>query len=275
MMNVGICLVHTPGDMPEKFAQAQSFGFHHCQLVSWQPSLWTDAEAQSLNALCLAHDITITALWCGWEGPTAWNFIDGPEVLGIVPPAYRHARLQNLKDGVLFAKMLGTPDLISHMGFIPENPSDPLYPGVVSAMRSLCNHAKNHGVHILLETGQETPITLLRLIEDVASGNLFINLDPANLLMYGKANPIDALDILGPFLRGVHAKDGLYPTNGRSLGRETKVGDGRVNFPALLNALKAANYRGSLSIEHEIKSPDHAKNVLDTKHFLDNLLAQL
>lgn len=71
------------------------------------------------------------------------------------------------------------------------------------------------------ETGQETPITLLLTIQDIGLDNLGINLDPANLLMYGKGNPQDAVYMYGDYIRGVHIKDELYPTDGRRLGKET------------------------------------------------------
>ena len=64
-----------------------------------------------------------------------------------------------------------------------------------------------------------------------------MNLDTANLILYGKANPVDALDVFGRYVRGVHAKDGLYPTNGSELGREVPIGEGKVDFPILISKL--------------------------------------
>ena len=89
-----------------------------------------------------------------------------------------------------------------------------------------------------------------------------MNLDPANLILYGKANPVDALDVFGGYVRGVHAKDGLYPTNGRELGTEVKVGAGKVNFPALLRGLKAHGFDGSLTIEREIEGDQQTKDAI-------------
>lgn len=93
--------------------------------------------------------------------------------------------------------------------------------------------------------------------------NLGVNLDPANLLMYGKANPIDALDILGPYVRGVHAKDGEYPTDPGKLGVEKPLGEGRVNFPVLIPKLKSFGFSGALTIEREISG---AQQIVDIKH---------
>ena len=80
------------------------------------------------------------------------------------------------------------------MGFIPEDPNDPRYPGTVDALSRLAHTCADHGIELWFETGQETPTTLLRTFDDIGTDNLGINLDPANLLLYGKANPLDAVD---------------------------------------------------------------------------------
>ena len=118
----------------------------------------------------------------------------------------------------------------THCGFIPENPNDPIYKETVEAIRTVAEYCRRNGQHFRCETGQETPIALLRAIRDVGLDNVGVNFDAANLILYGKANPVDALDILGPLVEGVHAKDGLYPTGPRELGREVPIGQGKVNF---------------------------------------------
>ena len=84
------------------------------------------------------------------------------------------------------------------------------YGWTVEALATVAKRCKELGLAFCFETGQETPVTLLRTMNDIGTGNLGVNLDPANLLMYGKANPTDALDILGRHVKGVHAKDGEY-----------------------------------------------------------------
>lgn len=274
-MNVGIIISHTLDQMEEKFSQAASQGFHHCQITSWEPSLWTEENAAEIRGLCEKYEMEITAFWCGWAGPRAWNFTEGPETLGIVPVAFRAGRVQNLLDGAAYARLLGVTDVVTHMGFIPENMTDPNYPGVKAAVAEIAHNLKKNGQNLLFETGQETPVVLLRLFEDIGTGNLYVNLDPANLILYGKANPVDALDVLGGYVRGVHAKDGLYPTNGRELGHEVKVGDGKVNFPKLLARLHELGYDGSLTIEREISGPQQIADIQETKKYLEELIAAL
>ncbi len=90
--------------------------------------------------------------------------------------------------------------------------------------------------------------------------------------MYGKANPIDALDVVGRYVRGVHAKDGEYPTDGYSLGREMPMGQGRVGFPAFVAKLKEIGYDGALTIEREISGPQQKNDVLTANGMLLDLI---
>jgi L-ribulose-5-phosphate 3-epimerase len=72
---------------------------------------------------------------------------------------------------------------------------------------------------------------------------------------------VDALDVFGRYVRGVHAKDGCYPTNGSELGRETPLGEGQVNFPVLIPKLKACGFGGALTIEREISGPQQIADI--------------
>ena len=113
---------------------------------------------------------------------------------------------------------------------------------------------------------------MLRVIEDLGYDNVGVNLDPANLLMYGKANPVDALDIIGTYVRAVHAKDGEYPTNGRQLGVEKPLGEGRVNFPLLVSKLKSLGYTSALTFEQGIWKPDQVRDIRRAIKTLTGLL---
>ena len=126
---------------------------------------------------------------------------------------------------------------------------------------------------VLYETGQESPVTLLRCITDVGLDNQFVNLDTANLILYGKGNPVDALDVVGKLVRGMHAKDGMFPTDPKELGKEVPIGQGRVDFPTLFKRLKKLNYRDAVTIEREISGPQQLEDVRKEKIFLEKLIA--
>jgi sugar phosphate isomerase/epimerase len=198
--------------------------------------------------------------------------VDGPSTIGLVPLESRREGVERLRRGADFATWAGVANLASHVGFLPENPTDPQNPGIIAALQEVAEYCRQLDRFFCFETGQETPITLLRTIQDVGTDNLGINLDPANLLMYGKANPVDALDVFGRYVRSVHAKDGEYPTNGRELGLEKPLGEGRVNFPILIPRLKALGYTGPLTIEREVSGPLQLAGIEQARRVLEPLL---
>ena len=275
-MKIGTCVNFTAiSEMEGKFATLRNNGFDSCQLLSWHPATWTDENAAVLNALTEKYGVTISAFWCGWEGPADWNFYEGQLTLGLVPPEYRQMRIQNLCDGADFAKKLGVTDVITHMGYIPENPYDPNWGGFCIAVRTVARHLKANGQFLLFETGQETPVTMLRCFETVGCDNLGINLDTANVILYGKANPVDALEVFGKYVRNLHAKDGCWPTNGRELGRETAIGQGKVNFKALFAKLHELGYDSWVTIEREIEGGQQLTDILKGRAYLQAIIDEV
>ena len=254
-------IVSLTKDIRDEFKKICNLGFNTCQLVCWDEAIMSEDLATLAKKAVGEYHIDITAFWCGWPGPQAWNFYDGPITLGFTPQAYRWERMKVLVKGSDFAKKIGITDIATHAGFIPENPMDPDYTGLINAVRFIAQYCKNNGQYFLFETGQETPITLKRAIEDIGLDNLGINLDLANLLLYGKGNPIDALDVFGKYVRGVHAKDGEYPTTGKYLGEEKPLGQGRVNFPLLVGKLKALGYKG---VDHRKRN---RRGTTDHRHY--------
>ena len=102
--------------------------------------------------------------------------------------------------------------------------------------------------------------------------NVGINLDTANLIIYGKANTVDALSVFGKYVRDTHIKDALYPTGGMTFGKEVKVGQGRANLPEVVRVLKELGYEGNYIIEREISGEEQARDIKDTVEYLKTLL---
>jgi sugar phosphate isomerase/epimerase len=261
-----------PRGPEEALQEVHELGLPTCQITNWNPDLFTDEMADRVIAASERYQVEVTTIWAGGPGPAVWNFIQGPATIGLVPPEYRTERVAALKAGADFAARVGVDTVTTHVGFIPENPGNPLYPGLLDALREVVAHCAERGLTFCFETGQETPTTLLRVIEDLGGEHLGINLDPANLLMYGKANPVDALDVFGTFVRGVHAKDGEYPTNGRELGQEKPLGEGRVNFPVFVRKLVDLGYSGALTIEREISGPRQIADIQNAIRVLSGLV---
>ncbi len=274
-MKVGTILYFDPSvNMKEKFERYVSYGFDNFQLGIGADDL-TDENAACVVECAKECGFEITAVIGGYYslGPGEWNFTAGPQTLGIVPVEYRLARIELLCKYAEFAKKIGCTDIASHLGFIPENPNTAEYISFMHGLRYLLSKFKALGINLLCETGQETPVTLLRTIQECGYDNIYLNYDPANLLMYGKANPVDGLDIVGQYVKGVHGKDGCYPTDGYRLGIETPLGEGRVNFPAFLNKLHEKGYDGAITIEREVEGEDQLRDVMKAKQMLEEIIA--
>lgn len=272
--DIGI-VVKLEGKQDQIISWVDELGFKVCQVSNYDGSLYTDETLAMLKEQCREHGVTIDGLWTGWPGYLAWNFIEGPETIGLVPPKLRDERAGIIKRGADFAAELGVKKIITHLGFIPEDMKDEKYIDLIPVLRDIADHCHKNSQDFLFETGQETPVTLLRTLEDIGRNNVGVNLDPANLLLYGKANPVDALDILGEHVKGVHIKDGEYPTDGRNLGQEKPVGQGRVDFPVLLQKLKDLNYPGPLCIECELEGEMRLREMANAKALLEKWMEEL
>src|SRR5579872_120071 len=249
--------------------KVHDFGIPTCQVsVS---SFGPEVVSGLLTAL-KRYQIEATSVVAGGPGPEIYDFYRGPETIGLVPRQFRDARIAHLKQASDFAKQCGIPGLQSHCGFLPENPNNPIYKEAVEAIREVASYCRKNGQSFRCETGQETPITLLRALKDVNVDNIGVNFDAANLILYGKADPVDAVDVLAPYIQGVHAKDGLYPTNPKDLGKEVPIGQGKVNFPAFIQRLKDAGYHGPLTIEREISGEKQAADIRQAKAYLEKLI---
>ena len=269
-MKTGVVLHYGP-QLAEEFRWCAENHLPTCQL-SVPVNMMTKEVREQIDLARRETGMEITALVGNWSGPRKWNLVHGPATLGIVPPAYRHIRMQELTGCADFAASLGVPAVCTHMGFIPENPCDPLYQDFVSAAVYLADCFDRRGIGLNFETGQETPVTMLRALRDIGAPNVGLNFDPANLMMYGKANPVDALGIVGSYVRGVHAKDGEYPTDGYHLGNERPLGQGMVNFPVFLAKLRETGYDGPLTIEREISGEKQKADVLMANRMLLDLI---
>ncbi len=268
-MKIGVLVVYEAGvDIEKELQKVKDLELSCCQISCWDPTLYTDENAKAINDAVEKTGIEVSALWAGWSGPAVWNFTEGPHTLGLVPKAYRFIRLKELMAASDFAEKINVANVATHVGFLPEVPSDEDFVGVVAVLKNLVAYMKKKGQTFLFETGQETPITMLRAIEAIGMDNVGINFDTANLVLYGKANTVDALDVFGKYVRNTHCKDGEYPTTGAKLGKEVPLGAGRANMPEVMRKLNALNYDGPYIIEREISGEEQIKDIIKARDLL-------
>lgn len=270
-------LLISPYGAPEATIQrVRDMGFSNCFLsLDGYINKFTPDAATQISELLAKYELMATTVEVVGPEQLEWNFVHGPSTIGLVPPKTRAARIDALKQVSDFAKLLGIGQVQTHCGFIPENPADALYSGTVEAIRTVAQHCQGNGQYFLMETGQETPTTMSRVIRDVNMSNLGVGFDTANLILYGKANPVDAVDILGSHVRSVHAKDGKWPTDPNQLGEEVLIGRGLVDFKRVFTKLRDFGYTGAITIERETSGPQQIEDVKSEKLYLQRILDEV
>ena len=186
-MRVGILVDITEG-FEEPIRHARSLGFDFGQLVNWNMELYTDENSSRLKALLSEVGFTVTDLWCGWSAPVIWKHPEKYSTLGLVPKQYRKQRLEDLKRGAEFAHKLGVKNIITHTGYIPDDPEAEARIGVIEALKELCTELQSRGQSFAFETGEELPLTLSMVINEIGMPNTGINFDPANLISGGRVD---------------------------------------------------------------------------------------
>ncbi len=197
--------------------------------------------------------IKVTVVFAGFEGESYADIPTVERTIGLVPVETRAERVAELKEIADFANLMGVKTVGLHLGFVPHDRTTSEYKEVLAVTRDVCDHAKHNGQAIHLETGQEPADVLLAFLQDVERDNLFINFDPANMILYGCGEPIPALKTLGKYVRSIHCKDATWSDQpGKTWGAEVALGKGAVDFAAYLRTLNEIGYAGPLTIEREI-----------------------
>jgi sugar phosphate isomerase/epimerase len=232
-LGVGCGQLGIPGDMKLDGAAAQ-----------WKQAL-TDEK------------FTLVTVFAAYDGESYADIPTVQRTVGFVPPATRHERELRTLEVSDFAAGIGVSSIATHIGFVPEDRSSDDYVAVRDAVRRVCDRAATHGQTFALETGQEPAAALLEFIGDAQRGNLRINFDPANMILYGTGDPIAALDTLAGHVVTVHCKDGDWPPKDSpgALGEERPLGQGSVGMERFVTKLKQIGYQGPLTIEREAHDP--------------------
>jgi L-ribulose-5-phosphate 3-epimerase len=234
------------------FDVAHELGFETIHLHAPRRQPRTSELGRELTRRLADLNITVTCVFAGFDGESYADIPTVKRTVGLVPAGARPARLQELKEIADFAGVLGVDAVGLHIGFVPHERDRADYRDLVTAAGAICRHCAANDQSLHLETGQESADVLLQFMLDVGHANLFVNFDPANMILYGVGEPLEALKRLGERVRSVHCKDAKWSDQpGVTWGREVALGDGDVNIPAFVEKLAAIDYSGPLTLECE------------------------
>jgi sugar phosphate isomerase/epimerase len=264
--------VIVPGDDPvASLDKVRSLGLSTCQMLA-PPAEWRSPErVEQLRDALGERGITITTMFCHFPGEVYTDVPTIRRVCGFVPAGTRDLRARMAREISDHARDLDLDVIAAHIGFIPENQDDPDYRAIVRLMQELCDHCGRNRQRFALETGQETAPALMQFIQHVGRDNLGVNFDPANMILYGSGEPIEALGVLGRYVYGAHAKDGTWPKQPGELGEEKPLGEGQVGIDRYVAKLKQIGYTGAITIEREISGPQQIEDIRRAIRLLESL----
>lgn len=250
--DIGVCSWSLqPKDTADLVAKIRQLGLSHTQLAL--ASLLDLDEAtrqQELDHLRRA-DIAVTATMVNFPGEDYASIAAIRDTGGFLPDALWPQRRDMMLAAAQITRQLGVKILTTHVGFIPPSNHDK-YALILGRIRELAVMLNDHGIELTMETGQEPAHELLKFLNDLAVRNVHVNFDPANMILYGAGDPIEAIETLGRHIRHVHVKDATLSSQpGIKWGEEVPFGAGQVGPRRFLAALRHVHYRGPLAIERE------------------------
>ena len=244
-----------------KWEVVRELGIRSIQMHTPHAGSRTTAGAAAFRRQLEDAGVELSVVFCGYDGESYADIPTVARTIGLVPPEMRGARVQETKEIADFTALLGAPAIGLHIGFVPHDTTDPMYGEVIGVTREICDYCTALGLRVHLETGQEPADVLRRFLEDVQRTNLFINFDPANMILYGCGEPLPALRHVSDYVRSVHCKDATWSAQpGVTWGCEVPFGTGQVDAGAFLRTLYEIGYDGPLTIEREIpQDPERQK----------------
>ncbi len=159
------------------------------------------------------------------------------------------------------ARRLGLRLVTFHAGFLPHDRDDPLLAIMIDRLRQISDAFTAHGIAVAFETGQETAETLCGILTHLNHPLVGVNFDPANMILYGMGDPVEAFSKLSPWVRQVHIKDAIPTTTPGTWGTEKPVGSGAVNWHAFLPTVHRLSPDANLVIERESNAPDPIADI--------------
>lgn len=170
---------------------------------------------------------------------------------GVRPAATWDANVKAAHDNAAVARELGIYLVTFHAGFIPEDESDPERETMIERVAAIARAFGDQGVRVALETGQESPAALAAVLADERLAEVGVNFDPANMVLYGSGDPIDALRVLAPRVSQIHLKDADPAPEPGVWGTEQPLGEGSVDWDAFFALVRERLPGVGLIVERE------------------------
>jgi len=232
---------------------------------------WYQGDAYQRIAACLQEcGVVPSAICAAYPGESYADQDAVRGTVGLLPEAFLAERMALTKLVADLGANLGVPILTTHIGVMPEDPADPGHHRLVDAVQEIADYLAPKGMRFAMETGQEPGPAMKEFLAAVGRDNVGVNFDPANMILYGTGDPIEALEVLRDHVLHVHCKDGEWPTVAGQLGTEVPLGAGAVGVERYLGKLKEIGYAGPLVIEREA-GEDRLGDITRAKELLERL----
>jgi sugar phosphate isomerase/epimerase len=272
---IGLITTMTEG-VEETAATIKKLGLKNIQYLVMPDDDMSDDTVANIRRAFVDEGINITLLFCFYRGMDYSTLEMGVQTGGLVPALSRWERLDWTKKVADFARALGASAACSHYGEIPEVRDTDDYRDLIHVTQDLCDHCKSLGLTFNLETGEDSTETIHHFLSDVNRDNLGINFDPANMILYGKSEPIKALRDVADHVLSVHVKDGKWSGNpGVEWGSEVPLGEGEVDIEAFVRTLHEIGYTGPLTIEREVEGEERIRDVGAGIKLLEDIKSKL
>jgi sugar phosphate isomerase/epimerase len=261
-------------DAQATVAEIVDLGVEACQLAVTGERKLTPELVEAYRKALADANLSVATVFAAYEGERYDDIPTVVRTVGFMPRTTREARELRTREVIDFGAALGVGSFGCHVGFVPEDRNAPDYVEVRDVVRRIADYAASHWMTFSLETGQEPAELLLQFFRDVNRPNVKINFDPANMVLYGSGEPIQAYKLLAPHVVSIHAKDGDWPdpSTPGAMGIEQPLGSGSVNIANFVHTVRASGFVGTINVESGVHGDEpHAVTLKHAVALLKHL----